>query len=343
MWLLHIYCLWVGREDLRKTSSQIKSAPINVKKKKAPKTNFTTQTCWWPSNNFSSYWQTLRHFKVFVSVVFFFFLAWCHVDLLTAKTHWGSWPVPCQLLFTQTLSPGQSGGLLSATHHPTAPAASACVSLAWRPQGGDRRVAEVRWGREWGHRRVAFPLEPLDQRAQIRGNLLRGDTSRCSLRLRPPQTARQRFGRRPNSFFFFRSVFASCSRHMCCAELDSLLIQRALWPPSLMEQKPLPQKINLSHLDDNTFPQVMMLRRYEEADRVNCTFPAQPGSLFAEEKSACLAICLTAYLQQFSLLTPLVISVKYRLGTMPNVCISLHVHCRPFLYEWEKQLFFLLE
>lgn len=51
-----------------------------------------------------------------------------------------------------------------------------------------------------------------------------------------------------------------------------------------MEQKPPPQKINLSHLDDNTFPQVMMLRRYEEADRVNCTFPAQPGSLFVEEK-----------------------------------------------------------
>lgn len=129
---------------------------------------------------------------------------------------------------------------------------------------------------------------------------------------------------------------------MCCVELDSLLIRSALWPPSLMEQKPLPQKINLSHLDDNTFPQVMMLRRYEEADRVNCTFPAQPGSLFVEQKSACLAICLTAYLQQFCLLTPLVISVKYQLGTPPNVFISLHVHSRPFLCEWQN-IFFLVQ
>lgn len=141
-------------------------------------------------------------------------------------------------------------------------------------------------------------------------------------------------------FFFFLSVFASRPCHMCCVELDSLLIQRALWPPSLMEQKPLPQKINLSHLDDNTFPQVMRLRCYEEADRVNCTFPAQPGSLFVEEKSGCLAICLTAYLQQFPLLTPLVISVKYRLGMPPNVCISLHAHPRPFLCERQRQIFF---
>lgn len=28
-----------------------------------------------------------------------------------------------------------------------------------------------------------------------------------------------------------------------------------------------------------------MLRRSEEADRVNCTFPTQPGSLLAEEKN----------------------------------------------------------
>lgn len=47
-----------------------------------------------------------------------------------------------------------------------------------------------------------------------------------------------------------------------------------------MEQKLLPQKINLSYLDDNTFPQVMMLRSYENADRVNRTFPSQLGSLF---------------------------------------------------------------
>lgn len=143
---------------------------------------------------------------------------------------------------------------------------------------------------EWGggHRRAAFPPEPLDQRAQIRGDLLHGDASRCSPRLRPPQTAEAEIWAAAKPRFFF-SFLAPRSCHMCCAELDSPLIRRALWPPCLMERKLLPQKINLSHLDDNTFPQVMMLRRSEEADRVNCTFPAQPGSPLVEEKKKSLS------------------------------------------------------
>lgn len=58
-----------------------------------------------------------------------------------------------------------------------------------------------------------------------------------------------------------------------------------------------------------------------------------------QKQNGCLTTCLTANLQQFSLLTPLVISVKYRLGTAPNACISLHVRSRPFLCEWQRHAF----
>lgn len=88
------------------------------------------------------------------------------------------------------------------------------------------------------------------------------------------------------------------------------------------------QKINLSHLDDNTFPQVIMLHHFEKADRVNCTFLAQPGSLCCD--NACLTTCLTVNLEQFALLTPLVFSVNYSLCMVPNICISLQIfHIQP--------------
>lgn len=66
------------------------------------------------------------------------------------------------------------------------------------------------------------------------------------------------------------------------------------------------RRINLSHLDDNTFPQVIMLHHFEKADRVNCTFVSQPGSLSLWNR-------LSHHIpdSEFAWLTPIVLSAKH--------------------------------
>jgi len=143
---------------------------------------------------------------------------------------------------------------------------SCSVLALWRVNWADL------WDRRGGHRRAALPNGDLDQHVQIRGNLFHNIVASCFPRLGPHRRQKERFGRWPSLFWR-----APRSHHMCRARLPTD-------PSSFIASLPdgtnaTSQKINLSHLDDNTFPQVIMLHHFEKADRVNCTFPAQPGSL----------------------------------------------------------------
>lgn len=126
----------------------------------------------------------------------------------------GSWPVPCQLLSAQILSPGQSDGPLRAhmsgprkrwdtdsssiTPHPPVPSPPPTC----RPSCGV--LARVNWADVWDRRgrrrRAAFPPEPPHQHAQIRGNLFHSSVASCFLRTGPHRRQRQRFGRWPSLF-----------------------------------------------------------------------------------------------------------------------------------------------